>query len=304
MSRVHVTGANGFIGGAIMRKLRDDGHQVTGSDREGGDGVRAVDLRDRGAVLALIEAAEPEVVVHAGAISGAMVANGDPALVFDVNVGGTLNVAEAMRRAGCRRMVFMSSNAVYADRDDREPVEETSALGAEEPYGASKIAAEAVLATYAGSFGLDVLALRTSSVFGVGRTTPYLISDALDAAKAGLPVIVTDRRANMRQFVHVRDVVSALALGVARQPPGFVPLNITGGTYLSEEDVVRLLFARQEGEAGIAVVPDKGQHGDGRVGPLSLRRAEAIIGYRPEVDVVVALAEMGAPITDTSAPAS
>ena len=134
MKRVHVTGASGFIGRAVVARLREAGDDVTGSDLSGGEEVTALDLRDRAAVVELMRALAPDIVVHAGAISGAMLATGDPALMFDVNVAGTLNVAEAMRQAGVGRLVFLSSNAVYAEAPTRAPVSEEAPVGARDAY--------------------------------------------------------------------------------------------------------------------------------------------------------------------------
>jgi nucleoside-diphosphate-sugar epimerase len=301
--KVHVTGALGFIGKAVVQALAASGHAVTSSDLKAGEGVRALDLRDRAAVCALMREAAPDVVVHAGAISGAMLAADDPALMFDVNVTGTLNVAEAMRQTGCRRLIFVSSNAVYADTPTRDPLDESGLLGAGDAYGASKIAGEAVLRAYAAS-SLHVIALRVSSVFGLGRTTPYLISEALDAVAAGQPVVVTDDRSNMRQFVHVSDVVRAVERAVLLERPGFTPINISGGTYLSEESIVRRLLGRGADAANLQVVADKGRNDDGRVGPLSIARAAELLGYVPEVEIGAALRELGTPIVSGSSPTS
>jgi UDP-glucuronate 4-epimerase len=295
MSRIHVTGANGFIGRVVTARLRKDGHEVTGSDLNDGPDVLPIDLRDRVAVVALMRELAPDVVVHGGAISGAMLATGDPALMFDVNVSGTLNIAEAMRQSGLTRLVFLSSNAVYADADTRDPVDEAAPVGAGDPYGASKLAAESILRAYAMTHGIASIALRISSVFGPRRVTPYLVSQTLEAARAGRPIEITDTRSNMRQFVHVSDAARAICLAVAAVRPGFTPVNITGGTYLSEEQIVRILLAGFPSPA-ISVIADRRRNDDGRVGPLDISRAAELLGYTPSVDITTALAELAQPV--------
>lgn len=303
MKRVHVTGASGFIGRAVVARLREAGHDVTGSDLAAAQEVLPLDLRDRSAVVAMMRDVAPDIVVHGGAISGAMLATGDPALMFDVNVAGTLNVAEAMRQARVARLVFLSSNAVYAEAPTRAPVGEEAPLGAGDAYGASKLAAEAILRAYAASHGIATIALRISSVFGAGRVTPYLISQTLDAARTGAAIGVTDTRSNMRQFVHVSDAARAVCLAVAAVTEGFTPVNITGGTYLSEEQVVRLLLAEMPSPV-LSVIADRGRDDDGRVGPLDLSRAAALLGYAPSVDIAKALAALAQPIVSTRAGSS
>jgi nucleoside-diphosphate-sugar epimerase len=293
MSRIHVTGANGFIGRVVTARLRKDGHEVTGSDLKDGPDVLPIDLRDRVAVVALMRELAPDVVVHGGAISGAMLATGDPALMFDVNVSGTLNIVEAMRQSGLTRLVFLSSNAVYADTNTRDPVDEAAPVGAGDPYGASKLAAESILRAYAMTHGITSIALRISSVFGPRRVTPYLVSQTLEAARAGRPIEITDT--NMRQFVHVSDAARAICLAVVAVRSGFTPVNITGGTYLSEEQIVRILLAGFPSPT-ISVIADHGRNDDGRVGPLDISRAAELLGYTPSVDITVALAELAQPV--------
>lgn len=289
--RIHLTGATGFIGRALQARLERAGHEVSGSDLHGAEGVAALDLRDRVAVAEHLAACAPDIVIHAGAISGAMLAQDDPALMFDVNVSGTLNVAEAMRVARPRRMVFLSSNAVYAPAPTRAPVREDAPLGAGDPYGASKLAAESILRAYADTCGIAVTTLRISSVFGTGRLTPYLISKVLADAAAGKLLTVTDTRSNMRQFVHVSDACEAVCRAVEAGLSGFTPINVTGGTYLSEEQVVRLLL-RERPEVPLHVIADRGRDDDGRLGPLDISRAAEMLGYRPAVDLASALAEI------------
>ncbi|QIB35568.1 NAD-dependent epimerase/dehydratase family protein [Ancylobacter pratisalsi] len=300
--RVHVTGGSGFIGRAVAARLAGEGYEVSASDLHGSEEVAALDLRERAGVIAHIADLAPDIVVHAGAISGTMLAIDDPALMFDVNVAGTLNLVEAMRRAGVPRLVFLSSNAVYAPAPSRAPVSESAALGPSDAYGASKLAAEAVLRCYGESHAISTLALRVSSVFGPGRVTPYLISQTLDALGRRAPLTVTDERSNMRQFIHIDDAVEAVCRAVETEHPGFTPINITGGTYLSEEAIVRILAAGMP-DADITVIADRGCDDDGRVGPLDITRAQALLGYVPSIDIAAALADLArAAGAGTSAP--
>lgn len=280
--RIFLTGAAGFVGRHLAARLASDGHDVVATDLAADPvaGVLALDLRDRAAVIASVAAVRPDVVVHAGAISGPMLARDDPALMFDVNVAGTLSVMEAMRRAGAPRLVHFSSNAVYRDRADRQPVDEDGAIGKAEPYGASKVAAEQVVAAYAAAGGLDAWMLRISSIYGPGRTSPYLIAALIAAGRAGGAVTLADERGAMRQFVAVEDVVDAVAAAVATPAGGCVAVNITGGDYRSEAEIgaiVRTLLPALR----LDIVSGGGEAGDGVIGPLALGRAAQRLGYRP-----------------------
>lgn len=291
--RLWLTGAAGFVGRHLARRLAEDGHEVIGTDLSADPfgGWTRLDLRDRPAVIAALAEARPDLVLHAGAISGPMLARGEPALMFDVNVTGTLSVLEAMRRADVPRLVHFSSNAVYRDRPDREPVGEDWATGKSDPYGASKVAAEAIVACYAASVGIDAWMLRIASIYGPGRTSPYLVSDLIAAGRSGGSVVVTDERSNMRQFAAVEDVVEAVAAAVGTPAGGCVPVNITGGEYLSEAAIGAMVQTHLPA-LRLDVVAEKGENGDGAIGPLDLARARDRLGYRPAIPIAVGIARL------------
>ncbi|MFO1149469.1 MAG: NAD(P)-dependent oxidoreductase [Alsobacter sp.] len=279
--RILVTGAAGFVGRRLVPALAAAGHDVVGADLAGAHVT--LDLRDRAAVLAAMVQAAPEVVVHAGAISGPMLARDNPALVFDVNVAGTLNVVDALGRSGVRRLVHLSSVAVYRPRPgDPSPTPVSAALGSDTPYGASKVAAEAIVEAYAAVAGLDAWVLRISSVYGPGRTTPYLVSALIGAGRRGGAVALANGGGDRRQFVHVDDVVAAIAAAVARQAGGCVPVNVSGGDVRTEEEIARLVRRRLP-ELRVDVTDEKAPPGDGDIGPLDLSGATRLLGLSPRV---------------------
>jgi nucleoside-diphosphate-sugar epimerase len=279
--RIAVTGGSGFIGRPLVGRLKRDGHAVAASDLKPSDGVDALDLRDRTSVHVWIRDAHPDVVVALGAISGPMVALDDPELVLDSNAGGTLNILEGMRRAGVKRLVFISSIAVYAMRADRSPVPEEAALASVDPYSASKVAGEAMISAYVTRFGFRATSLRVSTVYGPDRTTPYIIDKLIRSGREGSIVEVSGQKANLRQYVHVDDVVEAIRLAAERPLTGHIPINITGGSYVSEVEVAEMIQRLLPRTRYVAKADAEG--GDGDFGPLDIGRAEQLLGYRPKV---------------------
>lgn len=287
--RISVTGAAGFIGRSLVAGLREDGHDVAASDVRPGEDSATLDLRDRAGVHAWIAKGRPDVVIALGAISGPMVAPDEPELVFDSNLGGTLNILEAMRRTGVKRLVFISSIAVYARRGDRSTVPEEAALASIDPYSGSKVAGEAMVAAYCARFGLSATSLRVSTVYGPGRATPYIIGKLIQSAKDGSVVEVSGRHDNMRQYVHVDDVVEAIRLAIATPLAGHTPINITGGSYTSEVEVAEMI---QRLLPGARFIAQDREGGDGDFGPLDITRAEQLLGYRPGVALEDGLARL------------
>jgi nucleoside-diphosphate-sugar epimerase len=293
-----VTGAAGLIGGRLVSRLAAEGVDVIATDRRGAEappGARwaTVDLMDGPALTALVRETQVRAVVHAGAISGPMVAAGDPHQVMAVNVGGALNIAEASLRAGVDRLVALSSAGVYGAQATLDPVREDAPLNATDTCGASKIAGETVLRAYRHDHGLPAIALRPSSVYGPGRTTACFIRDMIDHARLGEPLVLARAGVCRRQFVHVDDVVAAI-LGALRAPRlDDFAFNVGGGTWLSEQEVVAaaapvlpgLRIASSDGAARCL---------DGHMGPLDMARAGAAFGFSPSVPLAEGIAAYAA----------
>ena len=221
---VLITGAEGFIGRKLAELLHAAGTGVVGLDVASAGPrpwpVVVGDVTDRGLVERLFAEHSISGVVHAGGVSGPHVCNTDPARVFAVNVGGTVNLFDAARKAKLAgRVVFLSSSSTYgqaAERSSRTtPVTEGLPLLASEPYGASKVTCEALVRTYVQMGWLDAVSLRVSIVYGPGRTTYCGISRMLLAAKAGEPITLDDGSDVPLPWVHIDDVVAAIRATLA-----------------------------------------------------------------------------------------
>jgi nucleoside-diphosphate-sugar epimerase len=278
-----VTGAAGLIGGRLVSRLVAEGSDLIATDRPAAvaqPGARwaAVDLLDAPALLSLMRDARVGAVVHAGAISGPMVAAGDPHQVMSVNVGGALNIAEAALRTGVERLIARSSAGVYGAQGTLDPVREDAPLNATDVYGASKIAAETV---------------RPSSVYGPGRTTACFIRDMIDHARRGDPLALAPEGACRRQFVHVDDVVAAI-LGALNAPRfDHFAFNVSGGTWLSEQEIVALAAPGLPG-LRIASITAPARCLDGEMGPLDMARAQAAFGFSPSTPLAAGIAAYAA----------
>jgi CDP-glucose 4,6-dehydratase len=221
--RVFLTGHTGFKGGWLALWLHELGAEVTGfADvpptepalfelARIGDAVDDVrgDVRERAAVASAVRAASPEVVLHLAAQPVVRRAWREPADAYAINTLGTVHVLEAVRQhAPEATVVVITTDKVYADPDSGRRFGEDDALGGEDPYSASKAAAELAAASYRDSYGLRVATARAGNVIGGGDwAEARILPDAVRAARAGVPLVVRDPVA-IRPWQHVLNPLS------------------------------------------------------------------------------------------------
>ncbi|MGE5201086.1 MAG: NAD-dependent epimerase/dehydratase family protein [Acidobacteriota bacterium] len=293
-----VTGINGMIGNALLRRLVAEGRKAVGLDRvvpsDGGLDcpIEIGDLADPHRLHWVLRRHEVDRLVHCGGISGPMLLRDNPYQVLETNVHGTMHVFEAARIHELRRVVFMSSIAAYGSQPADRPVPETTPLLAADAYGASKVCGEAILRAYAERHGVDAVALRVSAVYGPRRTTDCLIREIIRNGLAGRPTILSYGAGWRRQYVNVEDVVTAIVLALDSKGLPQHAYNVTGGINPTLEEVAAAIAAQVPGaraEFGRELHPF-----DRPVGQLDIGAARRDLGYAPEVSLAEGVAAYAA----------
>lgn len=263
--RVHrptlVTGASGFAGGHLTRRLRAAGAQVIGWHRPdlpphpGGDvSWQGVDLLQATAVRAAVHAAQPARIYHLAGYANVARAWQEPREALEVNLLGTHHLLEAVRAMtpGQRpRVLVIGSGTVYRASD--EALQETSALGPAGPYPVSKLAQELLVLDAVRTDGLDAVVARSFNHIGPGQTPDYVtasVARQIARIEAGLepPVLAVGNLEARRDLTDVRDTVAAYEALMARGTSGRV-YNVCSGRAL----VVRMLVEALVGRARVAV---------------------------------------------------
>ena len=292
MEPVLVTGTSGLVGYQVALRLHDAGSDVLGLDvRLAPEGApfRCVvgDVADLGTVMRVMQG-RPN-VVHAGAVSGPMLMLDDPHGIAQANLGGAMAVFEAARRLAVRRLVWTSSIAVYGDQPTLEPVPEHAALNPRSFYGHTKVAGEALLRGYTTRYDLHAVALRLSSVIGVRRQTACALRTVIEAGRQGRPARVAAEGSSYRQYLHVDDAAHAILLALSAETvPGFA-YNVTGGTYVTEAELARMIRGFMP---ALAVEAGPPAWNEGHLGPLVIDAAIRDLGYHPLVALHDGLAEL------------
>lgn len=298
---VLVTGGAGFIGSNLVDRLLADGHTVDVVDdlssgrlenlaeaREFAQGrvtFHRIDIRDEG-IAALFAHREPEVVFHLAAQIDVRVSVADPMLDADVNIMGGLNVLEAARACGTRKVVFASSGGtIYGEvADDDFPVSESHPQIPLSPYGVSKKALSDYLVAYRALHGMEFTSLALANVYGP-RQDPYgeagVVAIFANRLLEGEPCRIYGDGTQTRDYVYIDDVVDAFARSVDRG--GGLVCNIGTGT---ETSVIEL-YETMATAAGVDTRPDfaPARLGELARSALDPSRAELHLGWKPWTDL-------------------
>jgi nucleoside-diphosphate-sugar epimerase len=172
----------------------------------------------------------PETIVHTAGLIGANVSR-DPYRGVEVNIGGSMAVMEAARVSGVRRIVFCSSMAIYDfDRlPNKSLITESSPTGPKNLYGATKLACEHLLTQYGNIYDIEVVHLRLAGVYGRGQYSGgswmgRILNRVLEASLSGQEVTIQPEWIGTNEYVYVKDVARAFALGCLAP-------NRVGGAY-------------------------------------------------------------------------
>lgn len=251
MSHCLVTGGAGFIGSHVADALIAQGHTVTvidnlmlGKEENIHENVNFVkgDIRDVELMNQLCEG--KDVVFHLAADPRLPLSIEDPVTTHEINVTGTLNVFEAARKAGVKKVVFTSTAAVYGDHDTM-PLHEDVELRPKSPYGLHKLMGEQYAKLYHELFGLNVVVLRYFNVFGERKTTdggyPMVIPIFLEQKSQGKSLTIVGDGEQTRDYVHVSDVVRANLLAWESNVVDGTPINICSGVQTSVNTIAQII---------------------------------------------------------------
>ncbi len=299
--RILVTGGAGFIGSHTVDALVDaDAGEISVLD-DLSAGKRAqvnpkahfhqVDLRDGAAVREAIGRARPEVIYHLAAQMDVRRSVADPAFDAQINVAGFLQMMEAARQRGLKRVIFSSTGGAIYGEPDTFPCDEDHPCRPVSPYGVAKLATEAYLFFYRVEYGIDYLALRYANVYGP-RQDPHgeagVVAIFCGRILGSKPVTIYGDGNQTRDYIFVDDVVRANLLALTSRASG-IALNVGTGV----ETSVNSLWTALARVAEVATAPEyaPARSGEQRRSVISPARAEKILGWKPQVGLADGLAE-------------
>jgi nucleoside-diphosphate-sugar epimerase len=257
MTRVLVTGASGFIGSAVVRRLVADGHEVHGLtsavsavypqrllEVRGQITLHEGSLADRRAMDVLVASARPEVVLHLGAYTHVGKSWGRVDECISTNVQGTVNLLQALETAGwpARRFVYTSTSEVYGDVP--VPFREDGPVNPISPYSVSKYAGERYCRMFVQGKGWPVVVLRPFNAFGPRQSPDRVIPEIITRGLRRQRLAMT-QGLQTREFVYVDDLADGFVragLLAGDEVHGEV-LNLCSGDDISMRDLATKVLA-------------------------------------------------------------
>ncbi len=290
-----VTGA-GLIGTAFARHALKRGEKIVFFDPEpresflrfklgeSGYELARKDVRDLPALIEAIQQHKATTVVHTAGLIGGRVQQSLSA-AFDINLGGTKNVAEAVRLTGVKRLVHISTFGVYDTRREVSgAVTEDFPRGAGRGYGNYKGAKELILEAYQQQYKFELLMLRPANVYGFGHffagssggmKMQALLRAGLDGGKARIPAFET--MAN--EYIYADDMGRAVECAATAPMPEKTIFNIGNGFVSPFADVVATV---KEIAPALDYEIEPGEPPHSKTFPLDISRAEKYIGWKPQ----------------------
>jgi UDP-glucose 4-epimerase len=293
-----VTGA-GLVGTAFAKEALARGESVVFVDPEPradflrkklgekGYTLARKDVRDLPALIETIKAQKVNTVVHTAGLIGSRVEQ-SLSLGFDINLGGTRNVAEAVRLTGVRRLVHISTFGVYdRRRKTAGPMTEDFPRGGGRGYGNYKVAKELILEAYAQAHGFELIVLRPANVFGFGHFWSgsgggKKMQDLLQAGLDGKTAHIEQSQTMANEYIYAKDMGRAADLAATVPMPKQTIFNIGNGVVTPFDEVlasVKALFPSLRYEI------EPGDPAKSKSDALDISAAKQHLGWEPKFSV-------------------
>lgn len=245
------------------------------------------DIRNKENVGKAVEGMDA--IVHLAAHTNVIESLENPDDSWDINVTGTFNLLEACRKDGIEEFVFASSNAVAGEQTP--PINETKLPQPLSPYGASKLAGEALCSAYYHSYGLKTTSLRFSNLYGpFADHKTSVIAKFIELARKEIPFTIYGDGNQTRDFVHVDDICHAIYLSLTNQTSHGEVFQIARGKETTINELVEIL--NKIAGKKIRTIHEPERKGEIRRTYSDISKAREVLGFEPQVELKEGLMQL------------
>lgn len=260
MSKIFITGVNGFVGRHLMLEYKDSeiiGLVREGTDKNLGTNIKTVqgDILDKERIEKIIKEEKPDLILHLAAFTSPSESLKNPVGTLDNNIKGQLNILEAVRKIELldTKLLVVSSAEVYGDIDEANlPISEEESLNPMTPYAVSKITQDFLGYQYFKSYGIKSIRVRPFNHIGPGQSSMFVVSAfarqiALIEKGKQEKIIKVGDLISRRDFTDVRDIVRAYRILMEKGKIGDV-YNIGSGKSYKISEILEILlsFSKQK----------------------------------------------------------
>lgn len=299
MPKILVTGFAGFIGSHLTERLLEEGHTVIGIDSFNDyydpkikerncssfkDNKNFIfnnfDIREKSKIDDLFSKHKPDCIVHLAARAGVRPSLSEPILYEEVNILGTLNLLEAAKNNGCKKIVFGSSSSVYGECKN-VPFKETELdLKPISPYGVTKLNGEKFCYAYNHLHKISTICLRFFTVYGPRQRPDLAIHKFTKLIEEGKPIPVFGNGSFKRDFTYVTEILDGIMASIKYDKTSFEIFNLGESHTTSVLDLIKLIESALGKKAIIDWQPE--QPGDVPQTYADVSKAEKLLGYKPK----------------------
>ena len=300
--KIFITGICGFIGHNIALYLYSKGYEISGIDNFKNISSRApkvleslgikiyrTDIRNYERIKYIIK--DVDVVIHTAAYVDVQESFEKPLLYIDNNVMGTASLLSACTKSDVKRIIYLSSAAVYGE-PIKLPISENHVTKPISPYGASKLAGEILIEAFSKAYGFEYIILRLFNVYGPGQEdTPYagVITKFISRMCKNKPPIIYGDGEQTRDFIHVLDVARAIELSINTKHCNQV-FNIGTGKPTSIK-YLAFIISKLIGKEYRPIFKHRRQ-GDIRHSYADISKAITFLGFAPKIQLINGLREL------------
>jgi len=294
MEKIIVTGGAGFIGSHIVDRLIAEGYEVhiidnlSSGKREHVNEkavLHIVDIRDNTKLLPIFK--DAKYVFHEAAYPQVQYSIENPIETHDINVNGLLNILEACRLSGVKRLIFAASSAAYGNQDTL-PLVETMEARPLSPYGAHKYIGEVYCKLWAELYGLETVSLRYFNVYGPRQSFDgaysSVIAKFINLRTLGKPLTITGDGEQTRDFVNVIDIARANILAMKSNAVGKGEVINIGGTNKTSVNYIAELIGGPT------------EYIDARIEPretlADISKAKELLNWQPSINLEDGIKEL------------